>query len=86
MRRKITSEAELVSFYDDFVEFHDNCSFLCDAIAAMVGEEEYFDRSTYLGIKRYCYRIKDKVQELKQDLASIQENRGILEKFNGFKG
>lgn len=27
--------AEFVSFYDDFVEFNDYCSFLCDAMASL---------------------------------------------------
>lgn len=65
--------ATMVGFYDDFVEFHDSCSFLCDAVACMIEEQEQFDYSTTLGIKRYCYWIKDRVQALKEELSQLQE-------------
>lgn len=62
----------LVDFYDDFVEFHDHCSFLCDAIASMVGQDDQFDACTVMGIKRACFWVKDRGQDLKKELQQLQ--------------
>ena len=67
---------ELLVFFDDFVEFHDNCAFLCEAIASLVTEEDRFDTHTAMGIKRFCYWLKNRSEELNQDLRRALENTG----------
>ena len=74
---KTTIETDLLNFYDDFVELHDNCSFLCDAFACLATEEDYLDSSTAMGISRYSHWIKLRVQKLKQDLKKIHEKASI---------
>ena len=70
-------ETDLLNFYDDFVELHDNCSFLCDAFACLATEEDYLDTSTAMGISRYSHWIKHRAQKLKQDLKKIHEKASI---------
>ena len=66
-------EDDLLNFYDAFAEFHDNCSFLCDAFACLATEEDYLDTSTAMGASRFSHWIKYRVQDLKQDLKQIYE-------------
>jgi gamma-glutamylcysteine synthetase len=72
---KFGNSGELLDLYDDFVEFHDHCSFLCDAIASMVAEDDRFDTCTAMGIKRFCHWVKDRGQNLKNELKCIQEKQ-----------
>ena len=77
---KTPIETDLLNFYDDFVELHDNCSFLCDAFACLATEEDYLDSSTAMGISRYSHWIKLRAQKLKQDLKKIHEKASIKSK------
>jgi len=70
---KTSLETDLLHFYDDFVEFHDNFSFLCDAFACLATEEDYLDTSTAMGVSRFSHWIKNRTQELKRDLKKIHE-------------
>ena len=70
---KISLERDLLHFYDSYIEFHDHCSFLCDAFAGLTIEEDFLDSSTAMGVSRYSHWVKRKAQELKQDLQKIHE-------------
>ncbi len=64
---------ELVNFYDQFVEFHQDCSFLCEVFSRLAGVEDQLDPSTVAGISRFSYSVKDQAQLLKLELKRIQE-------------
>ena len=64
---------KLLTFYDDFVMFHNDCSFICDALSCLVAEEDGLDNSTITGAGRFCYIIKNRLQVLKEDLKKIHE-------------
>ena len=65
---------DLLLFYDEFVEFHDYCSFMCEAFASLATEENYLDTSTAMGASRFCHWTKRRMQELKGDLKNIHES------------
>ena len=71
--RKASLAKDLVQFYDEFAEFHDYCAFLCDAVACLAADEDGLDPSTRMGVQRYSQWLKQRVQELKQELRRIQE-------------
>jgi len=70
---KPSLEADLLHFYDNFVEFHDHCSFLCDAFSSLATEDDYMDNSTAMGASRYSHWVKHRAQELKQNLQQIHK-------------
>lgn len=67
-------KSELIIFYDDFVEFQENCAFLCDAIASMSTGEDRFDACTAAGINEFCHSVKDRSEQLRRELKKIQES------------
>ncbi len=70
---KASFETDLLVFYDNFVEFHDHCSFLCDAFASLATEDDYLDNSTAMGVSRYSHWVKHRAHELRQDLQQIHK-------------
>lgn len=66
-------KTNLSSFYDHFLEFHEHCAFLFEATACMASEDTIFDDPTVAGIKRYCYWLKAKGQNLKDELRLMQQ-------------
>lgn len=70
---KTSLEIDLLHFYDNYIEFHDHCSFLCDAFAGLTIESDCLDSSTTMGVSRYSHWVKRRAQELKQDLKQIHE-------------
>ncbi|MGL6159404.1 hypothetical protein [Microbulbifer sp.] len=70
---KTPLEVDLMHFDDDFVEFADYCSFMCDAFACLAMREDYLGGNTAGGIIRYSSRIKRRVEVLKEDLGKIYE-------------
>ncbi len=70
---KTSVAAELLHFYDEFVEFHDHCSFLCDAFVCLASEEDCLEASTVMGVSRYSQWLKRRARELKEELRQIQK-------------
>ena len=70
---KMPLKTDLLHFYDEFVEFHDYCSFMCEAFSSLATEEDNLDTSTAMGASRFCHWIKRRMQELKEDLKKIHE-------------
>ncbi len=66
-------KADLLHFYDEFVELNDYCSFMCEAFASLATEEDYMDESTAMGVSRFCYWIKHRMEVLKGELKQIHE-------------
>lgn len=64
---------ELVRLYDEFAEFQDHCSFLCDAFACIVANHEYADESTINGFSHYSHWLKQQVIYFRARLKQIQE-------------
>lgn len=71
--------AELLEFYEEFLNFQADCSFLCEAIISMANEEELLGLETTLGITRFSHTIKDRTQELKQTLHKLYQQAYTLE-------
>lgn len=55
----------LMAFCDDFVEFNDYCSFLCDAVSCLFNEaiQAEPDQYTVFGVKRHCSDLKAKSEK-----------------------
>ena len=70
-----TPKAELIAFYDDFVEFNEYCAFLCDAVAALFTDalEGEPDTHTVLGLKRQCHDLKERAEQLECGLHKIYQ-------------
>lgn len=75
MDEKRTDTHDLRTFYDDFEEFNDYCSFLCDAVSSLLSEykDNEPDLHTILGAKRHCSWLKVRAEELKHELGGIYE-------------
>lgn len=71
---KIT-QADLLTLYDDFVEFNDYCAFLCDALSALFAEyaENEIDSHTIQGVKRHCYDLKERAEKLEGVLNTLYQ-------------
>lgn len=75
--KKITSrkrqKQDLLAAYDDFIEFHDYCSFLCDAVSALFSEsmEGEPDRRTMMGLRRQCGDLKERAERLEEVLEKL---------------
>lgn len=63
----------LIMFYDDFVEFHCSCAFLCDAVTGMLQSNAEVDSETLEGIRAYSDQVKQAARDLKKKLDAIQE-------------
>ena len=72
---KEQSKVDLLTVYDDFVEFNDYCSFLCDAIPALFVEyaESEHDSHTVQGLKRYCSDLKERSEKLESRLNTLYQ-------------
>jgi hypothetical protein len=72
---KEQSIVDLLTIYDDFVEFNDYCSFLCDAIPALFVEyaESEHDSHTVQGLKRHCSDLKEKSEKLESILNALYQ-------------
>lgn len=68
-----TLAQELLTFYDDFVEFHSCCAFLCDAITAMAATGIELDEASQEGAHIFSSQIKHNAQQLKDRLQVLQE-------------
>jgi len=66
-------KTDLLRFYDRFVEFNDDCSFMCDALVALAADEEYLDPNTAIGASRYCDWVKSRIKGLEKELKQIHE-------------
>lgn len=65
------SEA-LLKLYDDMAEFTDCCAFICAAFAALAEEEGALDASTREGIRCLSSWMRERMTELKEELATIR--------------
>jgi len=66
-------KGDLINLYDDLTQFSDQCSFLCDAFAAIPAQDEIIDSATIGGISFYSQWIKIRILEIKLDLKNINE-------------
>lgn len=64
---------ELLTFYDDFVEFQSCCAFLCDAITAMAIAGIELDEASQEGVHIFSSQVKHNAQLLKDRLQALQE-------------
>lgn len=56
----------LTELHDDFMEFNDYCSFLCDAVSCLFTDsiDGEPDNHTVMGLKRHCDDLKERAKEL----------------------
>lgn len=64
---------QLLKFYEEFINFQGDCSFLCEAITSMATEEEFLGTETALGINRHAHSVKSKGLRLQQELKEIYQ-------------
>lgn len=74
-----THAAQLLEFYEEFLNFQADCSFLCEAITSIANEEELLGLETALGITRFSHTVKNRTQELKQTLHKLYQQAYTLE-------
>ena len=70
---KDSTTTNLINLYDEFTEFNDYCSFLCDAFACIISQEEVIDEDTIKGLSRCSSWMKQRVKEIKAELNEIQQ-------------
>ena len=70
---KDSMATNMLNTYDEFTEFNDYCSFLCDAFASIVSQEEIIDEDTIRGLRRCSSWMKHRAQEIKAELKEIQQ-------------
>ena len=75
-----TLKLDLLRFYDSFVEFNDDCAFMCDALVALAANEEYLDPNTAIGASRYCEWVKSRIKGLEKELKGIHEKAWTQDK------
>jgi len=66
-------KTDLLRFYDRFVEFNDDCSFMCDALMALAANEEHLDPYTAIGAGRYSDWVKSCIKTLEKELKKTHE-------------
>ena len=66
-------KTDILLFYDDFVEFQDYCSFMCEAFSSLASEDNFMDESTAMGASRFCHWMKRRMHQLKGDLKKIHK-------------
>lgn len=64
---------DLLRLYDEFTEFQDRCSFLCDAFACILARHEYVDENTINGFSYYAHWLKQQVVGFKERLKHMHE-------------
>ena len=64
---------DLLNFNNSFTEFNEHCSFLCDAISALLYEykDNEPDEDTLMGASRQLSRLKYKAEALKNELDNM---------------
>ena len=67
-----TLSQEILALYDDFTQFHDQCSFLCDATASLATRHEALDGYSVQGLGQSTQWLKLNVREFQKRLAEIQ--------------
>ena len=64
--------AELLDFYDKFVDFHDYCAFLCDSFSCLANKDEPIETNTAKGVILFTDWMKYRAQLLKIELNDIR--------------
>ncbi len=72
--QKEALSSQLLAFYDDFSEFNDYLAFLCDAFASVSSIDGGPDDNSLHGMKRSAQWMKERMEQLKNELQVIQEN------------
>lgn len=72
---QMAQKVEFIEFYDDFLEFSDYCSFLCDAVSCLFADavEGEPDAHTVLGLKRQCGDLKERAEKLESVLNNLYQ-------------
>lgn len=65
--------AELLDFYDEFVDFHNSCSFLLDAATTLFLSNTDIDRVSAEGLSSLAWQMKRKAGELKEAFKLLHE-------------
>ena len=64
---------ELLHFYDEFVECHDRCAFLLEAVACLADSGNPLDPNSVEGLGRLSSDMKQKMEQLRRQLQQIHE-------------
>ena len=75
-----TLSQEILALYDEFTQFHDQCSFLCDAFASLAAQIDAPDRFSAQGLGQYAEWMKLQIREYQNRLQKIQERSRVNSK------
>ncbi|WDE04639.1 hypothetical protein SG34_025460 [Thalassomonas viridans] len=75
-RAQLASES--LSLCDDFNKFSDECSFLCDAFAAVAREPECITPETSEGIWYVCYKLKIRIRGYRDQIDEVHKGLQAL--------
>lgn len=64
---------ELLTLYDDFLEFQGYCAFWCDAMSAITTLGVELDDASREGAHAFSEQVKQNAQALKNRLKELQE-------------
>jgi len=70
---ELSLSIDILRLYDEFSEFNDRCSFLCDAFAGIVANHEEIDENTIHGCSLYSNWLKQQIGYYNTKLRRIQE-------------
>ena len=68
-----TLSQEILTLYDDFTQFHDQCSFLCDAFASLAVRNEALDGYSAQGLGQCAVWMKFRVREFQERLGKLHD-------------
>lgn len=71
--------ADLLNLYDEFVDFHNNCSFLLDATSTLFLSNTDIDRVSAEGLSSLSWQMKRKAGELKEAFKQLHEKSRRVE-------
>lgn len=66
------STNELLLLYDDFTEFQSQCTFLCDAVVALVMSELVMDKWSVNGLHMNAVQVKRRAESLRDKLLAMR--------------
>ncbi len=71
--QKLFLSQALLDYYDEFVNFNEDCAFFCDAFSIMVENYELLDEHSIRGMARNADWLKQQTKAFKDKLYKIRE-------------
>lgn len=67
--RRLT--ADLCNFHNEFVDFHDHCAFMLDALTSMLLDDTSLDSNAMSALNSLAWQARRKANKLKEEFIRI---------------